>query len=118
MTKERVRFWTNGMGYEEVRVCEIDDCGRRTNRSSVKHHRILAWLWGDCDSPFFDKDFREVHHKTNVEWLNIEDNLITLTPEQHRYVDDGRAKIVTSWDTEDRAYLNDEIRRRCEPIHE
>jgi len=117
MGKHRVNFSTNGHGYEEIRVHEIED-GERVRRWSLKHHRVLSWLWEELDSLNFKRNMREVHHKTDVEWLNTEDNLIALSPEQHREVDKGRRRIVASWELEEEPYMTEEIRRRCEPIHE
>ena len=79
---------TNGEGYEELRVC-----GCR-----ILHHRVLAFAWGLLDSLCFSEDMREVHHNQQVRWLNIQDNLTALSPEDHREVDDGRARITTPWD--------------------
>jgi len=79
---------TNGEGYEELRV----------HGYRILHHRVLAFAWGLLNSPHFSEDTREVHHNQPVRWLNIEDNLTALTPEDHREADDGRARITTPWD--------------------
>ena len=89
----RVRM--NGNGYEEVRVEDGE------TRRALPHHRILSWVWGGLDSPFFEEDAREVHHVEPVEWLNTEENLRALTPAEHREVDPGRAQIRAPWDHAD-----------------
>jgi len=79
---------TNGEGYEELRV----------SGGLLLHHRVLAFVWGLLDSPRFSEDMRQVHHEQPIPWLNTEDNLTALTPQEHREVDDGRARITTPWD--------------------
>lgn len=84
-----VRFDTNGDGYEQIRA---------SDGQTINHHRLLMWAWGRLDSPFFSEDAREIHHEREVEWINFEMDLSALTPEEHREVDPGRARIKTPWD--------------------
>lgn len=116
MSEGKLKLHTNGAGYEEMRVDVYED-GRQTHR--LKHHRLLAYAWGKLDSVFFDDDMREVHHCTPVEWVNTEDNLVSLLPEEHRQVDDGRAKIRASHDLDaPLPPLPDDLEQRCLPVYE
>lgn len=92
MTSETIRFGLCGRGYEHVEI-HVDG-----DRYSLPHHRILSTAWGDLDSVFFSEDLREVHHETPVRWMNLEENLSAVTPEEHREIDPGRRQIRTAWD--------------------
>ncbi len=83
------RLDLSGDGYEQIRA----DDGR-----TLSHHRLLMWAWGELESPFFSEDAREIHHERGVEWYNLEMELSALTPEEHREVDPGRARIRAPWD--------------------
>jgi hypothetical protein len=75
-----MRLQTTGAGYEQV------FCDGKT----VEHHRLLAFAWGDLDSPFYPTDDREVHHETPIGWMNLESNIRALTPREHMELDPDR----------------------------
>lgn len=87
------RITTTGAGYEQIQA-ETED----GETAILQHHRVLAWVWGELDSPLFSEDAREVHHVEGVPWLNVEWNLEGLTPAEHRERDPGRARIRAPWD--------------------
>lgn len=103
---------TNGAGYEEFKIR-----GNGRN-SSIKHHRLLCYAWDMIDSPYISKDDREVHHKTNISWLNTQDNLIALYPEEHRAVDKRRAKIPSTSDVNKPVKVPDKLKQECESVYE
>lgn len=87
------RLTTTGAGYEQIQA----EC-RDGSTAVLQHHRVLAWVWHDLESPLFSEDLREVHHDRPIPWLNTEDNLEALTPAEHREIDPGRARIRAPWD--------------------
>lgn len=94
MSSKPARLTTNGNGYEQIQAW--DDRG---NQGVLQHHRVLAWVWGDLEELHFSEEIVEVHHeKTGIPWLNVEWNLEALTPEEHKRVDEGRARISAPWD--------------------
>jgi hypothetical protein len=92
MSPRSIQLGICGRGYEHVEI-RIDG---ETHR--LAHHRILSSLWGELESVHFSEDLREVHHRTPIRWLNTEENLEAVTPEEHREIDEGRAQIRTPWD--------------------
>ena len=89
-----VRIGTNGNGYEQIRAPSPDG----DTYHALNHHRLLLYAWGYLDSPWFEDDAREVHHETSVEWVNHEREMVALSPQDHREVDPGRARIRAPWD--------------------
>ena len=88
-----IRIDTKGNGYEEIQIRTRDGIER------LQHHRVLAYAWGNLDSPLFADDAREIHHQSGIEWDNRESNLDALSPEEHRAVDPGRSRIRTPWES-------------------
>lgn len=80
---------TSGEGYEEI----------RHNRSCLTHHRLLAYAWGYLDSPFFERDPREIHHRDSIPWHNSESNLEAVSPEEHNLIQ--RRKFAKSTELEE-----------------
>ena len=56
------------------------------------------YAWGHLNSPFFSEDMREIHHIESPKLLNTEDNLMAVTPEEHKEIDESRARLRTAWD--------------------
>lgn len=67
--------YTTGRGYEEIRPRGRDGAGR-----GVKNHRLLAYAWGLLDGL---DDPREVDHRVECRFLNIESNLQAVEPDAH-----------------------------------
>lgn len=65
-------------GHELLRITPEHHDGRATRYVSV--HRLAAVAWGLLDGM---DDPREVHHITEVGWLNAESNLEALPPQEH-----------------------------------
>lgn len=70
-----VRLYTTGRGYEEFRRS-----GREGVSDGLKHHRVLAYAWGLIDSL---DDRRDIDHRIEVGWLNIESNLEPKPPSEN-----------------------------------
>lgn len=68
-------LYTTGNGYEEIR-----EPGRDGASNGIKHHRLLAYAWGQIDDL---QDPREIDHVTEVRWFNTEDNLRPLGKVEH-----------------------------------
>lgn len=88
-----MKIYMDKNGYAEYFFRDIDG-----ERCRVYEHRLLMFAWGYLDSPFFNGDMQEIHHYDNPKWLNIEENLVALSPKEHMNIDPERAKIVTPWD--------------------
>jgi len=88
----------DGSGY--VFFCARDTSipNKKDKKYGMYEHRLLMYAWGYLDSPFFTEDMREIHHLDPPKDLNIESNLDALTPEDHRDVDESRARLITPWD--------------------
>lgn len=71
-----VTFWLDPDGYEFL----VDGRFTTSSTESIAHHRVLAFAWGlidDLDDP------REVDHVRPIPWLNVEDNLDPVDPDDH-----------------------------------
>lgn len=92
----------DGDGY--VFYCARDTSihGKKDKKYGMYEHRLLMYAWWELDSPFFTEDMREIHHlpigDKPLKDLNIQDHLDALTPEEHRDVDESRARLITPWD--------------------
>lgn len=76
---------TTGKGYEELRPR-----GRDGTSDGIKHHRLLAYAWGEIDTL---DDPREVDHAVFVvPWLNVEWNLEAVDPVEHGRLTRSRAR--------------------------
>jgi len=69
-----VHHRTSTFGYE---VWEISEYG---NTSTIRVHRLAAVAWFGWEA-VVDND---VHHRVPIRWLNTEDNLVPLSPQDHR----------------------------------
>lgn len=76
MSGDTPRLYTTGRGYEEFRRP-----GRQGVNDGMKHHRLLAYAWGEIDSL---DDHRHIDHRIEVRWLNIQGNLRAKDPTDHR----------------------------------
>lgn len=92
MGKVRVCYSLSGNGYRSIHAQD------ENNRGHILEHRLLMYARGELDSPFFAKDMREIHHVNGDKQLNVEWNLMALTPNEHKDIDPERAKIITPWD--------------------
>ena len=101
MSPETVTTITNGRGYKYLRA--IDG----SKQGNIAVSRLLMYAWGELESPFFSNDMHEVHHLDLGSYVNIEDNLMALTPKEHREIDDKRANLITPWDRVEMAKAGD-----------
>jgi len=83
----RINISCNGAGYVEV----IADSW--IGRYTVKHHRLIMYAKGDLESPFQAYDDKEVHHKNGVSWDNRPSNMVAVTSEEHRRIDEKRRML-------------------------
>lgn len=73
----RPRTWEDG--YERIAFTQSGAQANGNTNPEIRHHRLLMAMNHSLE----ELKGMHVHHKNHVHWLNYEDNLELLTPEEH-----------------------------------